>query len=454
MAEIALHAGLALLTDGWCADVRLVVTNGLITRIECGVPALADDTRHGTVLPGLANLHSHAFQRVMAGRTERRGPGADSFWSWRELMYRTALSLSPDDVEAIAAQAYVEMLEAGFTRVGEFHYLHHDRDGRPYANIAEMAERIAAAAEATGIGLTLLPVLYAQGGFGGVPPIEGQRRFVCSLDQYARLHEASRAAIAGVPETVLGVAPHSLRAVTSEQLQAVTRIAAEGPVHIHVAEQTKEVDDCVAWSGRRPVQWLMDAAKIDQRWCLIHATHMTEAETLALATSGAVAGLCPVTEANLGDGIFPAAAYLDAGGRFGVGSDQNVEIGVAAELRMLEYGQRLANRARNVLAAANGSTGGTLYRLAVAGGAQALGAGRSGFIEGARADIVTLKPRQPEWPDAVRDEALDGWIFSGLATVDCVYVAGRRVVENGAHPSRPKIARAYGLVMRRLAGAA
>ncbi|WP_292554079.1 formimidoylglutamate deiminase, partial [Mesorhizobium sp.] len=348
----AIFAEQALLPDGWNNNVRITLAGGRIAAAEPGASPLTGDERHAIVLSGMSNLHSHAFQRGMAGLAELRGPSTDSFWSWREVMYRFALSMTPDQVEAVAAQLYVEMLEAGFSRVGEFHYLHHDRDGKPYGNIAEMAERIAAAAAETGIGLTLLPVFYAHSSFGGAAPNEGQRRFINDVQRFGRLLEKSRESVRSLDQAVVGVAPHSLRAATPEELDAVTAMAPDGPIHIHIAEQTKEVEDCIAWSGARPVEFLLDHAKVDRRWCLIHATHMTEAETVRMARSGAIAGLCPITEANLGDGTFTAPLFVEHGGRFGVGSDSNVLIGLPDELRQLEYSQRLAHRARNVLAVA------------------------------------------------------------------------------------------------------
>ncbi|MFC3071881.1 formimidoylglutamate deiminase [Shinella pollutisoli] len=446
-----IHARNALLPDGWARNVRLAVEAGRIAALETDAPAAPGDERHDYLLPGMANLHSHAFQRGMAGLAETRGPGADSFWSWRTVMYRFALTMTPEDVEAVAAELYVEMLEAGFTRVGEFHYLHHDRDGRPYADIGEMAARIAAAAAETGIALTLLPVLYAHAGFGGTPPGEGQRRFVNDPHSFAALVERCRALTAALPAGVTGVAPHSLRAVTPEELSAAVALAGEGPLHIHIAEQVKEVEDCRAWSGRRPVEWLLENQPVDGRWCLIHATHMTEAEMRGMAAAGAVAGLCPVTEANLGDGIFPASAFRAAGGRFGVGSDSNVLVGLADELRQLEYSQRLAERARNVLAAPGGSTGRALFDGALAGGAAALGA-KAGLAAGHAADFVSLVPRHGREPSG--DGLLDAWIFANGADVDCVWVAGLRQVQGGRHVARETIARRFGETLRRLADAA
>nr|WP_272213904.1 formimidoylglutamate deiminase [Marinicella sp. W31]MDC2879851.1 formimidoylglutamate deiminase [Marinicella sp. W31] len=351
---------------GWRKNARLSISKGRISGLAFDATPEAGDVRHNIIVPAVANLHSHAFQRAMAGLTERRGPASDNFWSWREVMYRFTFAIEPHEAEAIAAQLYMEMLEAGFCRVGEFHYLHNDKDGRHYGNIGEMAERIGAAASETGIGLTLLPVFYAHSNFGGAEPNDGQRRFIHDRDSFARLMEVSRQIVSKLDGAVLGVAPHSLRAVTPEELDFAASLT-DGPVHMHIAEQTKEVDDCLSWSDKRPVEWLLENTGVDSRWCLIHATHMTEAETADLAKSGAVAGLCPVTEANLGDGIFPAERFLKNGGRFGIGSDSNVLIGLSDELRQLEYAQRLGDRARNVIAEPGGTTGRKLFERALQG---------------------------------------------------------------------------------------
>lgn len=447
-----LHFASALLPSGWAHDVQVVITAGAIAEVTPGVAPAAGDERHAIALPGLSSLHSHAFQRGMAGLAELRGDSTDTFWTWRETMYRFALSMTPDDVAAVATLLYVEMLEQGFTRVGEFHYLHHDRDGSPYANPAEMAARIAQAAETSSIGLTLLPSFYAHGSFGGAAPHDGQRRFICSVDQFAALMAASRKAIANLPGADIGIAPHSLRAVAPPELAAIIPLADGGPVHIHAAEQVKEVEDCLAWSGQRPVQWLLEHAPLDQRWCLIHATHMTDAEVIAFAKTGAVAGLCPVTEASLGDGIFPAREYLDAGGVFGVGTDSNVLVGVADELRQLEYGQRLKHRARNVLSGGAGrSTGRTLFDDALAGGARALAQPTIGLSPSARADIVTLDAMHPSLAGRRGDALIDGWIFAaGSGAIDCVWAGGNKVVEGGQHKLRQSARDGFNAAIRRL----
>jgi formiminoglutamate deiminase len=436
----------ALLPGGWAAGVRLTVTDSLIVGVETGVAPDPDDERHGPAVPGLPNVHSHAFQRAMAGRAEHRaGPGGDDFWTWREAMYRFVDRLGPDDVEAVAALAFAEMLETGFTRVGEFHYLHHDPAGRPYADPAEMAVRIVAAAAATGIGLTLLPTFYAHATFGGAPRTPGQRRFVTDPDGFARLVDATRRATAGLPGAVVGVAPHSLRAVTPDELRAVVPLAAGGPVHVHVAEQTREVDDCLAWCGRRPVEWLLDHQPVGEHWCLVHATHTTAAEREAVAARAAVVGLCPVTEANLGDGVFDARAFRDAGGRFAVGTDSNVLIDAAGELRQLEYSQRLTVRGRNVLApGAGGSTGRALFDAAHRAGSQALGASGGGLAAGEPADVVALAPDHPTLLTRDGDALLDGWIFAArVGAVDAVWARGRRVVVGGRHVAREEVERRF-----------
>jgi formiminoglutamate deiminase len=421
-----------------------------IASVETGVPARPSDETHKITLPGLANVHSHAFQRGMAGLAENRGRHSeDNFWSWREVMYRFVDGLTPDGMEAVAAMAYMEMLETGYTHVGEFHYLHNDVHGQAYADPAEMAARIAAAAQATGIGLTLLPVFYAHSNFGGIDPHHGQRRFVHDVDSFARLLAACAPLLADGDR--LGIAPHSLRAVTPEELTALIGMHPQGPIHIHAAEQQKEVQDSLAFSGQRPVEWLLDHADIDHRWCLIHATHLTDFETDRLATSGAVAGLCPITEANLGDGIFPALRFLGAGGRIGIGTDSNILIDPAQELRALEYSQRLAHQGRNVLASDTYlSVARRLFEAALAGGGQAMGI-TPGLAIGNAADFVTLNAAHPVLHGRTGDQLLDSWIFAARNTcIDTVWKRGKKLVSGGRHRANENVTRRYLKVVDRI----
>ncbi len=443
----------ALLPGGWAKSVRISIgTDGLIAAIVRDVVAAPTDQRGGIATPGLANVHSHAFQRGMAGLAEYRGSDNDDFWSWRTLMYRFLDRLDPDDIEAIAALAYAEMLETGFTRVGEFHYLHHAPDGSAYADPAELAARIAAAADATGIGLTLLPVFYRYAGFGRRAPEHGHIRFMTDPDSFARLFEHSRTVIAGLPDANVGIAPHSLRAVDTGDLAQILALAPGVPIHIHAAEQTGEVEQCVAALGARPVQWLLDHADVGERWCLIHATHLDANETAALAQRGAVAGLCPITEANLGDGLFPAPAYLAAGGRFAIGTDSNIAIDPARELQLMEYAQRLALRKRNLLASDDQpSTGARLFAGAFAGGAQALGQNNEGLAVGACADIVGIDPEALAMVGRGPGMILDSWIFAGgRDVIRDVWRRGRHVVSGGRHVARDTIAARYRQTMVKL----
>jgi formimidoylglutamate deiminase len=447
----------ALLPTGWAPNVLFEVdAAGIIAKATPRAEAGDAERLRGAVIPGMPNLHSHAFQRAMAGLTEKGGPQGDSFWSWRRLMYSFLENLTPDDIEAIAGQLYVEMLRAGYTSVSEFHYLHHDPQGRSYANPAETGERIAAAARQAGIALTLLPVFYAHGGFNGAAPTTGQRRFINTTSGFARILEVLAGAVKAGPTQRIGVAPHSLRAVTPEELKAVVAamdgIDKSAPIHIHAAEQQKEVDDCLAWSGTRPVAWLLDNHKLDPRWCVIHATHMDAVETKALARSGTVAGLCPTTEGDLGDGFFNAAAYLRAAGKIGIGGDSHAAVDPFLELRLFEYGQRLKLERRNVLAIAIGdSLGGQLYRSACAGGAQALGQNIGQLAAGFRADWVVLNGDDPALAEQRGDGLLDAAIFGPVRVpVRDVMVAGAWQVRDGQHAQGEANLKRYRAVMKRL----
>lgn len=451
-----LHLAEALLPQGFAGNVKLTIEGGFVTAVEPDVASTGEGRRFaGIALPGMPNLHSHAFQRGMAGLSERRGAPEDSFWTWREVMYRFLDRLDPDDVQAIAAQAFVEMLEGGFTALAEFHYLHHDKDGRPYANIAAMGQAIAAAAEETGLGLTLLPVLYRFGNFGQAPSVHGQRRFVNQRDAYQRLLEDSAAAIRDLPDARLGVAPHSLRAVALDDLGWVSSLRPNDPVHIHVAEQVPEVEASLKVTGRRPVELLMDTIPLDRRWCLIHATHLTDAERDGIALSGAVAGLCPITESSLGDGIFDGIRYAQAGGAYGVGSDSNIQIDAGSELRQLEYSQRLRDRRRALFAEETASTGLALWQGACAGGARACGRAIGAIAPGHRADFITLDTDHPALVGRGGAEAVDSAIFAANALpLRDVVVGGRSVVRDGRHSARDSVRGRFAAVMRRLLSAA
>jgi formimidoylglutamate deiminase len=441
-----LHADHALLPQGWVQDVTVQITDGRIAAIG---PARGG-MRVGCLLPAPVNLHSHAFQRAMAGLTEYRTAGQDSFWTWRNLMYRFLEHLSPEDVGVIAAQVMVEMAEAGYGAVAEFHYLHHGPQGSAYADRAEMAGQICAAAQETGFGLTLLPVLYERGGCDGRALSGGQLRFGNDLDGYLTLREGAARHLAALPaDCVLGQAPHSLRAVSPTSLAAMTTL--KGPIHIHVAEQVAEVDELLAHTGQRPVDWLLSHAPVDQRWCLIHATHMLPAETQALAKAGAVAGLCPITEANLGDGIFDGARYLAASGVFGIGSDSNVRISLSEEIRMLEYSQRLGLKARAVLADQR-SVGRLVFDGMVQGGAQAAGRNTGAIMAGKWADLVALDCSGPDMAGRSGDRLLDTFAFAGDdRMVRHLWSAGRHIVQNGRHVARDTVRARFAAVMARLA---
>jgi formimidoylglutamate deiminase len=441
-----LFAPHALLPTGWASQVLLGWNaHGQLTQVQpdTAAPPPGATVATGPVMPGMPNLHSHAFQRALAGLTEYRGHSADgqhdSFWSWRALMYRFAAKLGPDALEAIALGLYVEMLEAGYTSVCEFHYLHHDTDGQPYADDATLALALLRAAQRAGIGFTLLPVLYQTSGFGGLAPHEGQRRFIRSTGSMLRLLERLKP-LCEQQGARLGLAPHSLRAVPPdalrEALAGLDAIDPTAPIHLHIAEQIQEVEACLAWSGQRPVAWLLDHAEVNARWCLVHATHMDAREIARAAASGAVAGLCPTTEANLGDGIFDLPAWQSSAGRWGVGSDSHVCVNAAEELMLLEYSQRLATRQRNVAASATQPHVATAMTLAATqGGAQASGRPIGGLIVGQQADLVVLDAQHPSLQGLSASDMLSAHVFAShrSSAVDAVWVSGQRLVAHGRH---------------------
>ncbi len=451
-----LHAQQALLPIGWARDVTVTVdAAGRIAGVASG-PAPAGALRLGALVPAPANGHSHAFQRAMAGLTERRGTQpSDSFWTWRQLMFRFLELLTPDQVQAITAFVQMEMLEAGFGASVEFHYLHHAPDGQPYADLAEMSARVAAAAEASGMGLTLLPVAYRFGGLDGRPLGPGQRRFGNPPDRFARLVEAAAQALVPLPaDTVLGVAPHSLRAVPPEDLPALAALRPGAPVHMHLAETVGEVAEVQAALGARPAAWAEANLDLGPRWSLIHLTQMRPSETRALARTGAVAGLCPLTEASLGDGIFDGLRWFGAGGAVALGSDSNIRIALAEELRQLDTTQRLRDHSRAALATAELSTGRRLWEAAARGGAQASGRDAGRIAPGAWADLLAFDTGHTDLEGLTGDTILDSFAFAGdRGMVAQVWSAGRHMVRDGRHIRRAEILAAYRRAVRGLRSA-
>jgi formimidoylglutamate deiminase len=440
-----LWAERALLPEGWAGEVRVEIGgDGRIASVAAGAEPGGQPVE--LLLPALANVHSHAFQRAMAGLSEARGPHPrDTFWTWRQIMYRFLDHLTPDDVEAIAGLVQMEMLEAGYATNVEFHYLHHRPGGAPYDNVAEMSERIAAAASRTGIGLTLLPVHYQFGGMDRRPLGPGQQRFGTDSDGFVRLLDAAEVALRGLPpDAGIGVSPHSLRAVGPEALALCATLRPDRPLHMHLAEQIPEVEEVVAATGRRPVEWLLDHHAPDRRWTLIHLTHMTEGETRRLAATGAVAGLCPITESSLGDGIFNGTIWKDAGGRLGFGSDSNIRITLGEELRTLEYSQRLRDMGRAILAEPGRSTGRVLYEAGLDGGATAAGRETGAIRAGLWADLCAVSLQNPVLAGRDGDAMLDSLIFAGGdGLVRDVWAAGRHVVRDGQHLERARIEADY-----------
>jgi formimidoylglutamate deiminase len=450
-------AAQALLPQGWAEDVRIEVgPEGNIVQVEPGAAPDELERLPGIVLPGMGDVHCHAFQRALAGLAERLGSDEASFWSWRQTMYAFLARLGPDDVAAIAAQLYMELLKGGYTAVGEFHYLHHAPDGTPYDDPATMALALHEAASEVGIGLTLLPALYMTGGFGDQSLDDAQRRFRLDPDQLFRLLERLDRVFRDDPARRLGFAPHSLRAVPPAALREAVLEAARrdvaGPIHIHLAEQVREVRECLEQTGRRPLERLMELAELGAQWCIVHGTHLDEDELERLAASGAVVGLCPTTEANLGDGVFPLAAFLDHGGRFAIGSDSNVATSVSEELRLLEYGQRLTLLRRCVGASrAEPHCGALLWRRALAGAALALGRPVGRIAPGFRADLVALEEREPSLVAKRGDQILDALVFAPAGgPVPDVMVGGVWRIRHGRHAAEARISEAYRATLRRL----
>ncbi|HNP64247.1 MAG TPA: formimidoylglutamate deiminase [Woeseiaceae bacterium] len=443
-----------LLASGWEDDVRLSVRDGRIAAIETAADASAEDIEVGFVIPGLCNAHSHAFQRALAGHTEQRSPaGRDNFWTWRERMYALAGSVDADALTAIARQVYSEMLTSGYTTVAEFHYLH--RDPLNPDDVDTMFAAISKAASESGIRLTYVPVHYERAGFDKPLPDKHQRSFAQTIDEFLAHH--ARALASAGPTTKVGIGAHSLRAVSAESLQTIARIAESGPtpMHLHIAEQQAEVDQCLAAYGRRPVEWLLENFELRGNWCLVHATHINSEEIAALAATNAVVALCPSTEANLGDGLFPLHEYLKQDGRIAIGSDSHVSINPFEELRWLEYGQRLVTQTRNVASLRDSHVGSELFLRALDGGAAACGQANGRIEVGAAADFVVLSDEDPMFTGHDDDTRLDALVFSGFPLpVERVMVNGRWCVVDATHVQRDTARKAYAEAVARIGATA
>jgi formimidoylglutamate deiminase len=432
-----LFAERILLSKGWQHQQTLTIDNGVITKIENGYINGAEKV--GVVIPGMVNCHSHAFQRAFAGFSEQGSEGQDSFWTWRNIMYKFIDQLTAENAQTIATQLYIEMLKMGYTRVAEFHYLHHDINGDNHAELAEMAKAIFQASEQSGLGLTLLPVLYRFSGFGPLAPNDGQKRFINSTEQFNQLVSRCFTLSAEFENTNVGIAPHSLRAVDKASLeQAVKHVRSldnKAPIHIHIAEQQKEVDDCLAHYNQRPVEWLLNNAELDEQWCLIHATHINEQERQGIIASKAIAGICPTTEANLGDGIFPTAEFLAEKGTLAIGSDSHISVNPVEELRWLEYAQRLIKQQRAILSTENeASVGRNLWQQAALGGAQSTNSNTGELAIGKQADLLVLNSKEVALFAHSDQHILDSLIFASQRNmVNDVMVNGRWVIKAGKH---------------------
>ena len=436
----------ALLSQGWAKNVRLGVDDkGLIVSLKTNVSAEQDDHRLGLVIPGLVNCHSHAFQRAMAGLTEYQVSPTDTFWSWRKTMYRFANLVSPEDLQDIASYLYLEMIKQGYTSVAEFHYVHHQPNGKPYSSVSQLSQSVINAANIAGINLTLLPVLYMNAGFGDQALLDDQKRFGNSVDSYLALHDEATRYCSDQSQHSVGMALHSLRAVPARSMTEVIshfkgRVHS-CPIHIHIAEQTQEVEQSIKVLGKRPVEWLLDNHDIDKQWCLIHATHMTPKETAEVAKSGATVGICPTTEANLGDGFFPLRQYLDDGGQIAIGSDGNTCTNPIEELRWLEYGQRLLSRTRNVASDdRERHTGTNLYSHCLKGGARSIGQKTGALKLGGRADLIVLDDNSADLANIAADSILDVLIFgTSQSLIKDVMVNGTWKITNYHHADEERI---------------
>ncbi len=459
VSKMKLYTENVLLSDGWASKQTITIEQGVITAIEAGKADDAEIT-HGAVIPGMVNCHSHAFQRAFAGFSEQGSEGQDSFWTWRKIMYQFLAQLTDVDAKNIAKQLYIEMLKMGYTRVAEFHYLHHDIDGSAYdnnaSNLATMAHAIFDAAKESGIGLTLLPVLYQHSGFGEQTPTDGQKRFVNSIVQFNQLVSDCFALSASFDNTNVGIAPHSLRAVDKTSLLSaikhVRQLDGQAPIHIHIAEQQQEVDDCLAYSGKRPVQWLLDNVTLDRHWCLIHATHITQSERQGIIKAQAIAGICPTTEANLGDGIFPTTEFLAEQGTIAIGSDSHISVNPIEELRWLEYAQRLTKQQRAILTnKRHASVGQHLWQHAAKGGAQSTNSNTGCLAVGKQADLLVLDNGQTKLFANAPKHLLDSMIFASQQNpIRDVMVNGVWKIRSGQHKYQNQAGNSFAELLQRV----
>ncbi len=460
MSEQKIYCSHALLNDGWREHVLLEIgSDGLIENIRSGENVLSGGEEQvafelkGRVIPGMPNLHSHGFQRLIGGLTGASDRSGDNFWGWRKAMYGFANRISADQFQDCMNWVYVEMLKAGFTSCAEFHYLHHQADGSPFEQKAETSLRVLSAADNSGMAVTLLPVFYKVSGFGQKTASEQQRRFSNTLDTYLDIFQICRSAIGNQNLHKLGLAPHSLRAVPADDLQTLLQQFSSDdlPIHIHIAEQTGEVEECEVFQGQRPVNWLLENAEVNENWCLVHATHMDAQERQDAAGSGAVAGLCPSTEADLGDGFFDAQSWLNSGGRFGIGSDSNLRISVSEELRLLEFSERLRQQRRDVLRDESRRCGRFLYEHAARSGARALGQNVGSIMQGCRADLVELDSRHPQLDGRKGDSILDSFVFAGgNEMIRSVFVGGKQVISDGHHTEETRFRSDFTRTMKEL----
>ncbi len=456
MMTVKLYAENILLESGWQSNKTLHIIDGIVSDITDGQDNDAY-VANGPVIPGMVNCHSHAFQRGFAGFSEQGSDSKDSFWTWRQIMYQFKDNITPEQAQTIASQLYIEMLKAGYTRVAEFHYLHHDKDGQNYGQLAQMAQSIFSAAQLSGIGLTLLPVLYRFSGFGPLEPNDGQKRFINSSEQFNQLVSDCVAIAKTQDNCNVGIAPHSLRAVDKDSLLSavnhVRSLDAKAPIHIHISEQLKEVDDCLAHFGQRPVQWLLNNMELDQHWCLIHATHINAEEVTGIIESKAIAGICPTTEANLGDGIFPTAEFMEQGGQVAIGSDSHISVSAVEELRLLEYAQRLIKQQRAVLASKQTpSVGQHLWQHTAKAGALSTSSNTGEIAIGKQADLVVINPQKSQLFANQNKFLLDSMVFASQQSfVRDVMVNGHWVITNGEHISDLEIEQQFAATLRELA---